>query len=201
MENKLENNELLLCATPQAWIDAAIRNQDTLLIDHANCEKKAAATALNLVFQYGERHPEIQGILSRLAREELRHFEQVLRVMKQRGIQYRTLRASRYADGLRRHARHHEPERMADILLIGAFIEARSCERFRVIQVHLDTGLADFYTGLAAAEARHFEVYLTLARQAAADDLTVRIALFAEIEAALITSKDEAFRFHSGQPN
>ncbi|MGH8403235.1 MAG: tRNA-(ms[2]io[6]A)-hydroxylase, partial [Gammaproteobacteria bacterium] len=167
MESRPDINALLLCTTSQAWVDAAVRNQDALLIDHANCEKKAAATALSLIFQYGERHPDMQGVLSRLAREELRHFEQVLRVMKQRGIRYRALSASRYAESLRRYARHHEPERMADILLIGAFIEARSCERFRALQAHLDTGLADFYTGLAAAEARHFEVYLKLARQAA----------------------------------
>ncbi|MGH8282343.1 MAG: tRNA-(ms[2]io[6]A)-hydroxylase [Gammaproteobacteria bacterium] len=200
MESQLDINALLLCATPQAWIDAAVRNQDILLIDHANCEKKAAATALNLMFQYGERHPEMQGVLSRLAREELRHFEQVLRVMKQRGIRYRTLGASRYAEGLRRHARHHEPERMVDILLIGAFIEARSCERFHALQAHLDGALADFYAGLAAAEVRHFEIYLKLARQADSDDLTSRTEVFAEVEAALITGSDRDFRFHSGKP-
>ncbi|MGA9851926.1 MAG: tRNA-(ms[2]io[6]A)-hydroxylase [Gammaproteobacteria bacterium] len=192
------SEHLLTCDTPQAWIDAAFSNQDILLIDHANCEKKAAATALSLMFQYGERHPEMQEILSRLAREELRHFEQVRRLMKERGIPHRALSASRYAEGLRRHAHRHEPGRMTDILIIGAFIEARSCERFRALQPHLDPELAGFYGGLAAAEARHLDIYLKLARQFAADDLVERIGQFSKIEAALVTDRDQDFRFHSG---
>lgn len=200
MKGEADQDRLLACATPPAWIDAAMHNQDLLLIDHANCEKKAAATALSLMFQYGERYPEMQDILSRLAREELRHFEQVRRIMKKRDILHRMLSASRYAERLRSHVRRREPERLLDTLIVGAFIEARSCERFHALVPHLDAELAEFYGGLAAAEARHFDVYLKLAKQVAADDLMPRIKMFAEIEASLISGMDGDFRFHSGPP-
>lgn len=190
----------LPCATPSVWVAAAARNPDLLLLDHANCEKKAAATAFNLMFQYGDRHPELQEPLSRLAREELRHFEQVTRLLKQRGIVMRPLSSARYAAGLRTHARKHDPGRLCDLLLIGAFIEARSCERFAVLVPVLDVELAEFYRGLAAAEARHFSLYLELARRYAAAGLQSRMRVFAEAERTLIESKDQEFRFHSGVP-
>ena len=201
MDAALDIHDFLACSTPKTWIEAALQSQDILLIDHANCEKKAAATALSLLFQYGEQHPELQATMSRLAREELRHFEQVIRLMKKRGIQSRPLSASRYAEGLRRHVRRHEPERMLDILVIGAFIEGRSCERFHALAPYLDAELGEFYAGLAVAESRHFELYLKLATRMAADDLTVRLGVFGKIEAALILDKDKNFRFHSGPPS
>lgn len=193
-------NRFLGCATPTAWVTAAGENQDVLLIDHANCEKKAAATALNLMFQYGDRDAGLQDAMSRLAREELRHFEQVTRLIRKREIENRPLGASRYATGLRGHARRQEPGRLHDLLIIGAFIEARSCERFRAVATVLDPELADFYRGLAAAESRHFGLYLTLARQRGGNALMSRISEFAEIEAALINDPDDKFRFHSGIP-
>ncbi|MFI4921940.1 MAG: tRNA isopentenyl-2-thiomethyl-A-37 hydroxylase MiaE, partial [Gammaproteobacteria bacterium] len=127
-DQSLTARELLACATPKAWVKAAVRNLDTLLIDHANCEKKAAATAMNLMFRYGERLPDLQDGMSKIAREELRHFEQVTRIMRRRGIPYRPLTAARYAEGLRKHLRKPDRERLTDLLVIGAFIEARSCE-------------------------------------------------------------------------
>ena len=198
MDEFRDSNSLLACPTPEKWIETALRNQDVLLIDHANCEKKAAATAMSLMFQYGERHPELWEILSRLAREELGHFEQVMRLMKKRDIRYRPLSAARYAGGLRKHLRKHEPERLVDLLVIGAFIEARSCERFRALAPHLDEELADFYAGLAAAESRHFAGYLRLARYTGAGELAARIHVFATVEADLISGTDSDFRFHSG---
>ena len=200
MSDETDFNQLLACVTPQAWLDTAASNQDLLLIDHANCEKKAAATAFKLIFRYGERHPELQEPLSRLAREELRHFEQVMRVMKKRGINYRMLSASRYAVGLRQHARRHEPERMVDLLIISAFIEARSCERFHSLAPHLDAELAGFYAGLAAAEARHFELYMKFTERAEMNGHAARISEFATLEASLISRPDREFRFHSGPP-
>jgi tRNA-(ms[2]io[6]A)-hydroxylase len=96
------------------------------MTDHANCEKKAAGTALNLLFRYSN-DTTLMDWLSRLAREELRHFEQVLAIMKKRGLSFRTLSAARYAGGLRELVRTHEPARLVDTLIAGAFIEARSC--------------------------------------------------------------------------
>ncbi|MGH8311672.1 MAG: tRNA-(ms[2]io[6]A)-hydroxylase [Gammaproteobacteria bacterium] len=196
----LAAGHLLACPTPPAWLDAASRQQDLLLLDHANCEKKAAATAFSLMFQYGDRYPELQEPLSRLAREELRHFEQVTRLLRQRGIVSRPLSAARYAAGLRRHARKREPERLADLLLVGAFIEARSCERFTVLSAVLDSELADFYASLARAEARHFSLYLGLAQRYAGGTVQERIVWFAQAEKALIEEPDLFFRFHSGVP-
>lgn len=195
-----EPGQILACDTPQAWIDAAADNQELLLLDHANCEKKAAATAFSLLFQYGDRHPELQEPLSRLAREELRHFEQVACLLRRRGIAARILTAARYAAGLRRHARQHEPARLTDLLLIGAFIEARSCERFAAVAPVLDTELADFYASLAAAEARHFTLYLGLARRYGGEAVGERIAHFAQAEKQLIETLDREFRFHGGIP-
>lgn len=194
------HDPLLACVTPQAWIQVAARNQDVLLLDHANCEKKAAATAFNLMFQYGDRHPDLQEPLSRLAREELRHFEQVMRLLRRRDVVSRPLSAARYAAGLRRHARKREPERLVDLLLIGAFIEARSCERFAALVPLLDAELADFYHDLASAEARHQSLYLSLASRYGGETIKERSAQFAEAEKELIESDDREFRFHSGVP-
>ena len=115
----------LLCLTPPRWVEWAVQNPTLLLIDHANCEKKAASTALNLMYRYVEHHTLLQK-LSRLAREELRHFEQVIAIMKARGVEYSQLTASRYAGMLRQQVRTHEPGRLVDTLLIGAIIEAHS---------------------------------------------------------------------------
>ena len=186
--------------TPKAWLKAARGQRELLLVDHANCEKKAAATALNLMFRYGERQPELQESLSKLAREELRHFEQVTRIMRARGIVHRPLTAARYAEGLRKKLRKGEQERLTDLLVIGAFIEARSCERFAALVPLLDEELAAFYRGLHAAEARHFKLYLGLAQKYGAGDAAERVEVFREVERDLIESEDEVFRFHSGVP-
>ena len=192
--------DLLACATPKAWVKAALAQQEVLLTDHANCEKKAAATAFNLMFRYGERLPEMQEALSKLAREELRHFEQVNRLMRRRGIPYCPLGPARYAEGLRKHLRKKEPERMTDLLVIGAFIEARSCERFEVLVPVLEEDLAEFYRGLHAAEARHFQLYLGMAHKYGTGDVEERVEAIAAAEAELIRSEDKLFRFHSGIP-
>ena len=124
--------DFLGSSTPAAWLDRALADLDTLLIDHANCEKKAASTALSLLYRYVDR-PQLLHKLSRLAREELRHFEQVLTILKRRNVPYEHITASRYAAGLMGHVRKEEPGRLVDTLIVGAFIEARSCERFAAL--------------------------------------------------------------------
>ena len=192
----------LPCATPDAWVAAALcpHQLATLLIDHANCEKKAAATALSLIHRYTDSGALLNK-MSRVAREELRHFEQVLKVMQDRGIAYRPLTASRYAQGLHAGVRRQEPGRLVDTLIVGALIEARSCERFARIAPHLDAKLGEFYQSLLKSEARHFNDYLRLANIAAgADDIDGRIAIFSALECDLIKEPDSEFRFHSGVP-
>jgi tRNA 2-(methylsulfanyl)-N6-isopentenyladenosine37 hydroxylase len=189
--------DFLGCPTPAAWLKNACEQQELLLIDHANCEKKAAATALNLLYRYVDR-PEVLYRMSRLAREELRHFEQVVAIMQARGIQYTQLTSARYAGGLHKFARTHEPARLIDILIIGAFIEARSCERFACIAPLLDDELQKFYVGLLNSEARHFQSYLKLAELYSPEPIDERVAFFAEKERELIEAPDTEFRFHSG---
>lgn len=192
----------LACATPEAWIAAAAQPErlSLLLIDHANCEKKAAATAMSLMHRHVEQHTLLQK-MSRLAREELRHFEQVTKIMKKRGIAYQPISASRYAAGLRELARNKDPGRLVDTLIIGALIEARSCERFAALAPYLDEELATFYSSLLKSEARHFEDYLRLAEGVgSAAEVESRLTVLRAREAELVTSPDAEFRFHSGVP-
>lgn len=193
--------DFLACETPDSWLESALQNQDILLIDHANCEKKAASTALNLMYRYVDK-PELLMSMSKLAREELRHFEQVMGIMAKRGVDYIQISSARYAGGLRESMRTSEPGKLIDVLVIGAFIEARSCERFARLVPLLDADLAAFYQSLLRSESRHFRDYLNLAKLYAGDeDVDARVASFAAIEAELITSADPDFRFHSGQPS
>ena len=190
--------EFLLCRTPDGWIDQALQYPEILLIDHANCEKKAASTALNLMYRYVS-NIELLNKMSRLAREELRHFEQVLAIMQRRKIPYRQISASRYAAELRKHVRPMDPEKLIDTLIVGAIIEARSCERFARLAPHLDDELQKFYESLLKSESRHFQDYLSLAKKAAgAVDIEERVQFFLAVERDLITGADQEFRFHSG---
>ncbi|WP_083003690.1 tRNA-(ms[2]io[6]A)-hydroxylase [Halomonas sp. GT] len=192
-------HQFLACPTPDAWLQWALEHPETLLIDHAQCEKKAASTAMSLLYRYVDQ-PLLLSKMSQLAREELLHFEQVVGLMEKRGVTYMHLTASRYAEGLRKHLRSNDPERLIDVLIIGALIEARSCERFARLIPYLDEELAKFYRTLVKSEGRHFEDYLLLARQQTAASIDDRIAFFVAREAELITSPDTAFRFHSGVP-
>lgn len=239
-------NTFLQCPTPQSWIDEAIKpeNLAELLIDHCNCELKAAQTAMWLIRKYavdkasgeallawlkpyedfvyrrdfegafnGKHSGLSKGIHAKegivfgnelvdkmvlLIKEELHHFQQVLDILNNRGIEYKNVRAGRYAKGLMKHVRTHEPATLIDKLICGAFIEARSCERFAKLAPYLDEELSQFYVSLLRSEARHFQDYLLLAEKIAGEDLSPRISYFAEVEAQLIISEDKEFRFHSG---
>jgi tRNA-(ms[2]io[6]A)-hydroxylase len=173
-----------------------------MLLDHANCELKAASTALSFLYRYPDRAALAQR-MSKLAREELRHFEQVRAIMDEMAIPFERLSASRYAGQLRDAARQTEPCKLLDMLLIGALIEARSCERFAMIAPRLPEKLGRFYSGLLASEARHFEHYLAFARSECGvsdEEIDARLAELKEIEAALVADPDPEFRFHSGRP-
>lgn len=192
--------EFLPCRTPQRWIENALASPDLLLIDHANCEKKAASTALGLMYRYVD-NTHLLNKMSRLAREELRHFEQVLAIMGKRKIRYDQIGPSRYAAGLRQLVSKDDPQRLIDTMIVGAIIEARSCERFAALAPHLDPVLGNFYTGLLKSEARHYQDYLSLAEMAADGPIDARLAEFMAVEQGLIESPDTEFRFHSGPLN
>jgi len=193
-----EIHQFLLCETPDAWVQQALKHPELMLIDHANCEKKAAGTALNLMYRYVDDF-ELLNKMSRLAREELRHFEQVIALMQSRGIAYRQISPSRYASELRKPVRTFEPARLIDTLIVGAIIEARSCERFEKLAPFLDAELEKFYLSLLKSEARHFKDYLHLAARAAkGESIEGRVALFLARDQHLVKSDDGEFRFHSG---
>jgi len=189
---------ILRACTAGAWFELAVRRTDELLLDHANCEKKAASTALALMFAYPEDF-ELANRMSKLAREELRHFELVQQKLTELGVEFRRLSPARYAEGLRKALRRDEPGRRIDLLLCGALIEARSHERFMGLIRRLPAPLAEFYASLAAAEARHAGLYQRLAARGGVD-IGPRLEELAAIEAELATAPDPQFRFHSGTP-
>lgn len=185
--------------TPTSWLLVAQTQLPKLLIDHAHCEKKAAAAALSMIYRYPDRLKLLHA-MTRLAREELQHFSQVIRIMTARNITYSHLTPARYADNLRKFARTSEPGKLVDLLIIGAYIEARSCERFAALVPYVDPELAQFFAGLLATESRHFESYLQLAAEYSQEPIATRIAFFKQVEENLITTPDSEFRFHSGIP-
>ena len=196
--------DFLTVSTPDAWFQVAAEQLPILLMDHANCEKKAASTALSMMYRYVE-HPQLLQKMSSLAREELRHFEQVLDLMTDHGIVYKQINSARYAQGLHQLVSKAEPKRLVDLLICGAVVEARSCERFAGLTKVLPEKVAGLYQSLLNSEARHFQKYLRLAESANQQaggyaELSERIDEFLAADAHLVTSVDAQFRFHSGVP-
>ena len=195
-----EIQDFLEVRTPEAWVSHALGDLATLLIDHANCEYKAAATGMSLITKYRNK-PRLQRLMARLVREEMLHYEQVLVLMDQMGVDYRPLTASRYAKTLRDAVRSDEDGRLVDMLVVGAVVEARSCERFAALWPRLPTRLGKFYKSLLRSEGRHYQDYLSLAREfAEKSDIEQRIVHFLKIDQTLIETTDDEFRFHSGVP-
>ena len=190
----------LLSETPDSWAMEAKQRIPELLIDHANCELKAASSALSYIYKYPQ-HEELCQRMSRIAREELRHYEQVRTLMRKNGIKFKFINASRYASELRGNIRGHEPNKLLDSLIIGALIEARSCERFFYLAKFLPSDIKIFYEKLMKSEARHFLHYLNFAKQLnlkSSLDFTQRVKELKLIERDLINKPDKNFGFHSG---
>jgi tRNA-(ms[2]io[6]A)-hydroxylase len=185
-------------ASPERWLRQVTGHLDELLIDHAHCEKKAAGTAMNLLFAYVE-HTDMCLALSDIVREELSHFHMVLDVLRRRGIPFRRLRPSRYGERLHALVSKQEPQRAVDRLLVAALIEARSCERFGLLRDRLDDAeLAAFFGSLFESEARHHSTYVRFAELfAPADEVRSRLAELAQAEADIIAEGDEVPRMHS----
>ncbi|MEM6290900.1 MAG: tRNA-(ms[2]io[6]A)-hydroxylase [Myxococcota bacterium] len=191
--------------TAPPWAPWALTQLDEILLDHAHCEKKAASTAINLIFRYQDKLP-LMVPLSRLAREELAHFELVLGHVHRRGGTFGRQQPSGYAGRLMQCVRAEEPKRLLDTLLCCAMIEARSCERMQLLGAALETDgrdpeLTALYQGLLASEARHHASYLDLIRALELTDeagLKSRLAEVAAHEADVIASAPAEARLHSG---
>jgi tRNA 2-(methylsulfanyl)-N6-isopentenyladenosine37 hydroxylase len=188
----------LQSATSPRWLTQVDDDLESVLIDHAHCEKKAAGTAMNLMFAY-PGHTELCRQMSEIVVEELDHFRQVLDLLEARSIKFRTLRASNYGRQLNELVRKQDPARAIDRLLVAALIEARSCERFALLRDHVaDRQLADFYGSLFESEARHHSTYVRLARLFSPDDVVNdRLVELAQAEAAIIERGDTVPRMHS----
>lgn len=180
------------------WLRQVDESLDEILIDHAHCEKKAAGTAMNLLFAYVD-HQLLTEAMTEIVNEELEHFHLVLKLLHQRNIPFRRLKPSSYGRKLNDLVRKTEPERAVDRLLVAGLIEARSCERFSLLQKHVtDAELADFYGSLFESEARHHTTYVKLARDFASDDqVRTRLSELAEAEAGILDEGDPYARMHS----
>jgi tRNA 2-(methylsulfanyl)-N6-isopentenyladenosine37 hydroxylase len=180
---------ILACPSPTRWLDRALGDLDTLVHDHAHCEKKAASTMLSFVFRAPD--PELSPALSRLVREELTHFEMVLREMKRRGVAFGRLEPSAYAAKLSDGART-----LTDQFVVAALIEARSCERLSLLAESApDPHLRALYAALHPAEERHAEAMLDAA--ARFGEVDARLGYYAAREADLVTIGENAVRMHS----
>jgi len=191
---------MLSLKTPSTdrWLHQVAANIEELLIDHAHCEKKAAGTAMNLLFAYVE-NAEVCRAMTEIVQEELSHFHLVLDLLARRGLRFRKLRPSKYGDRLRNLVNKQEPQRAVDRLLVAGLIEARSCERFGLLRDHLpDAELAAFFGGLFESEARHHSTYVRLAKEFAPEEIVnQRLAELAAQEAGIIADGDDVPRMHS----
>jgi len=188
----------LQSATSARWLAQVDANLNDILIDHAHCEKKAAGTALNLIFAYVEDQ-ELCREMALIVNEELEHFQMVLDLLSRRGVRFRRLKPSSYGRELNDLVRKQEPQRAVDRLLVAGLIEARSCERFHVLAEHVeDKELADFYSGLFESEARHHTTYTRLAKHFAPEEVVIaRLDELAALEAEIINRGEELPRMHS----
>ena len=184
--------------TSARWLQQVDDHLDQILIDHAHCERKAAGTAMNLIFAYVE-HEALCREMVNIVNEELEHFELVLNLLKAREIQFRRLRPGHYGRRLNDLVRKQEPHRAVDRLLIAGLIEARSCERFDLLQQHVqDNELQAFYQSLVESEARHHTTYVRLAKTFAKESIVnVRLDELANAEAEIIDEGDPLPRMHS----
>lgn len=191
--------KLLKTPTQSAWIEQAIANLDTVLLDHSHCERKAAGFALNLMCRYPSSTSLVRK-LTALAREELMHFEQVNQWLERRGIPLAPLGPPPYGAKLKEQVRRQEPHRLLDSLLTAALIEARSHERLGLLGEHCpDPELAAFYRSLQASEARHYGIYWVLADEYYGDRslLCQRLEELAIVESEILATLHHEPRVHS----
>jgi tRNA-(ms[2]io[6]A)-hydroxylase len=188
----------LQSASSERWLDQVQQHLDEILIDHAHCERKAAGTAMNLMFSYVE-NLDLCRAMTEIVNEELEHFHLVVALLQRRGIRFRRLKPGSYGRRLNDLVRKHEPERAIDRLLVAGLIEARSCERFDLLRKHVqDAELAEFYGSLFESEARHHSAYVRLAKMYGDDGAVhARLKELAAEEARIITEGDPQPRMHS----
>ena len=188
----------LLTSSSSNWLEQAISNPIEVLIDHANCERKAAGAAVQMMFRY-LCEPGLAEVLSPLAREELEHFERVIGILRSRGRYLEALPAPPYAALLAKNVRKEEPRRMLDSFLVSGLIEARSHERMALLALHSnDLELSNLYSDLLKSEARHSSIYWNLANQRFDKEIIFqRLTELSIIEANILSALHPQPRMHS----
>ena len=188
----------LKAPTDASWLAQVDENLEEVLIDHAHCEKKAAGTAMNLIFHYVD-NLELCREMTEIVNEELEHFHMVIELLEKRGIPFRRIKPSQYGNRLHQLVRKSEPERAIDRLLVAGLIEARSCERFQALADHVeDKQLAEFYHGLFESEARHHSTYTRLAHHYAPEAVVnARLEELYDAEAQIMAQREPRPRMHS----
>ncbi|NQW29723.1 MAG: tRNA-(ms[2]io[6]A)-hydroxylase [Ignavibacteria bacterium] len=179
------------------WVVVANQHHKEILIDHAHCEKKAAGFAIAMINRY-PGHAMLVAEMVELCKEEIDHFDMVNKELVRRGIKLTSDKGTVYVQELKKHVRTSEPERLLDLLVVGAFIEARSCERFSILSKHVtDPILKDLYTSLLASEAGHYTMYTNLAREYfPLEKVKQRISEFADIEQEIIDTRTNLPTMH-----
>lgn len=197
----VDYRDVLIYRTDDLWLQKAVNNIDLLLIDHAHCERKAAQNAMTLIFKFPNLSQMVTK-LSKIVREEMVHFERVLRFLKQRNITFRGLKSGGYAAFLGQHVTQDDPQqRLVDQLLVAAIIEARSCERLGLLAPKLPEALGRYYQKLHDAEARHCSEFIEMASAIAGETTMTRLQFLATQESLWLQRQDDCFRFHSGVPS
>ncbi|HHP7232006.1 MAG TPA: tRNA-(ms[2]io[6]A)-hydroxylase [Xenococcaceae cyanobacterium] len=190
--------KILQTPTNQVWLEQALNNLDTILLDHSHCERKAAGVAINLMFRYPS-YTSLVRQLTAIAKEELEHFDQVNQWLEKKGIPLAPLNSPPYGAKLKAQIRHQEPDRLLDSLLVSALIEARSHERLGLLAEHCpEPELAKFYRSLMASEARHYGIYWVLATYYG--DRTIldtRLAELSAVESEILAHTYHEPRIHS----
>jgi tRNA-(ms[2]io[6]A)-hydroxylase len=184
--------------TDERWFDRIEPHLDVILVDHTHLEKRAASTALSLIFKYTGREG-LPAVLSEIVQEEMEHFSQMLELLEDQHIEFRKIEPAPYAKSLVSRIRSNEPERLLDTLLVAGLIEARSCERFKILAERVeDPALADYYGQLFESEARHYTIYTDLARRYyPGDEVAARLDELAAHEVDALKAAGDTPRLHS----
>jgi tRNA-(ms[2]io[6]A)-hydroxylase len=176
--------------TNPAWVDIAVQNMEAIMIDHAHCERKAASNGISMILRYPEKVELVKAMID-LVDEEMEHFRFVFNELQSRGITMTRDKGDVYAQKLSENIRKQEPEKLLDLLLVDALIEARSCERFLLLSKSpmVSVDLQEFYHKLFASEAGHYRSFTDIARlYFPADTVKSRLEELALIEADIVSN-------------
>jgi tRNA-(ms[2]io[6]A)-hydroxylase len=184
--------------TDEGWFDRIEPHLNTVLLDHAHLEKRAASAAMSMMFRYTDK-PDLARALAEVVHEEIEHFTQMLDILADRGVAYENIEPASYAGRLMKKTARKDPDALLDKLLVSSLIEARSCERFKILSERIEAAeLAEFYRELMVSEARHHTLYTGIARQLFPEDrVDQRLEELAQLEWDAIRQSTEAPRLHS----